>query len=352
MSKKAADAAQEIQPKNSIRTLVAQKFPAGNAFIGAATHYDLFGTETIELLDREFGYVTPANDFKQTRIHPRPGEWNWKASDAWVEHARRHGQVLRLHAPISPQCSKWVKNDARMADELALMLDEYLTALCLKYNGVANIKWLDVVNETIDKKNGDWFGPKPGTDSWENPWPQMGYDENHELRPPIYIKKAFEIANRHATSMQLIINQHGALEPFVWEKMKALVAYLRESGLRVDGLGWQAHIDVGWEQIPGNLERLQELIRWCHRNELEFHITEFNVWLKGKKAGDRSAQAETFTAIGKVLLDGAATGTVGLNYWQIRGSETPHPDWDGCIFDEQLRPKPAYDRLTDLLQQY
>jgi len=340
------------QKEKTIRELVAEKFPEGNVFIGAASHYNLFGTKTIDILDREFSYVTPANDFKQTYIHPEPGKFQYEKSDAWVEHCQKNKQLIRLHAPISPQCSKWVKTDTRTAEELELMLEEYMTILCTRYNGKPGIKWLDVVNETIDKQTGDWFGPKPGTDKWENPWPKIGFDESHSLRPPLYIKQAFTIANTLAPDMKLIINQHGALEKHSWEKMKELVAYLRENNLRVDGLGWQAHIDLGWEKIPGNIEYLAEIINWCHENDLEFHITEFNVWLKNENAGKLQEQAETFTSIIKTVLDNRKGGVVGLNFWQIRGNETSNKNWDGCLFNEDYTPKPAYSEIKELLLRY
>lgn len=340
------------QENKTLRQLVVEKFPKGNVYIGAASHYSLFGTTTIEILDREFSYVTPANDFKQTYIHPVPGKFQFEKSDAWIEHCSKNGQVIRLHAPISPQCSKWVKDDSRTAKELEIMLDEYMTVLCSRYNGKPGVKWLDVVNETIDKHSGEWFGPKPGTEKWENPWTIIGFDETHPLRPPLYIKQAFTIANKLAPDMKLIINQHGALEKHSWEKMKKLVAYLRENNLRVDGLGWQAHIELGWEKIPGNSEYLAEIIRWCHQNKLEFHITEFNVWLKGDNAGKLEEQANTFTSVVKTVLDNRGNGIVGVNFWQIRGSETSNKQWDGCLFDEDYTPKPAYSELFKLLERY
>ena len=36
----------------------------------------------------------------------------------------------RLHGPISPQCSKWAKDDSRTAEELKQNLFEYMTAQC------------------------------------------------------------------------------------------------------------------------------------------------------------------------------------------------------------------------------
>lgn len=343
----------EIEEKEqSIKELVAEVFPEGNVFIGAATHHRLFETKSLEVFDREFSYATPANDFKQSYIHPEPGKYAYERSDAWVQHCRANGQVIRMHAPISPQCSKWVKTDTRTGEELETMLNEYMTTLCKRYNGTPEILWLDVVNETIDKQTGGWFGPKPGTDQWENPWTIIGFDETHPLKPPLYIKQAFEIANEFAPDIKLIINQHGALEKQSWEKMKELVAYLRENNLRVDGLGWQAHIDLGWEKIPGNLDYLKEIILWCQANDLEFHITEFNVWLRNDDAGKVNEQAATFTAITKVLLDNHNNKITGINYWNISSNDDGNKELDGCIFDLNYEPKPAYYSLIDLLKSY
>ena len=343
---------QDEPEEKSIKEWVSEVFPNGNVFIGAATHQRLFGTKALLVFDREFNYSTPVNDFKQTYIHPEPGKYQYERSDAWVEHCRANNQVIRMHAPISPQCSKWVKTDTRTPEELELMLSEYMTTICERYNGVPEIKWLDVVNETIDKTTGDWFGPKPGTDKWENPWTIIGFDETHELRPPIYIKQAFQIANELAPDIKLIINQHGALEKSSWDMMKKLVDYLRENNLRVDGLGWQAHVDLGWEKIPGNLDYLKEIILWCQANDLEFHITEFNVWLNGDDAGKYYSQAETFKEIIKVVLDNHNNKVVGVNFWNISAVDDTQEAQDGSIFDANHEPKPAYHAIIELLESY
>jgi len=338
--------------EQSIRELVAEVFPKGNVFIGAACHHFLFGTESYKILNREFSYVTPANDFKQSYIHSEPGKYQYKNSDDWVLSCKNNQQVIRMHAPISPQCSKWAKEDNRTAKELETMLKEYMVAICSKYSEASNILWLDVVNETINNTNGDWFGPKKGTDKWENPWPKIGFDESNELRPPLYIKQAFMLANKYAPDIKQIINQNGDLEEATWDKMKALVVYLRENNLCVDGLGWQAHLNLGWEKIPGNIERLGEIVRWCHANQLEFHITEFNVWLKAGNELKYTEQAATFKAITKTVLDNRGTGIVGINFWHIRGNDTSNKDLDGCLFNYNYEPKPAYFEIKDLIKSY
>ena len=59
---------------------------------------------------------------------------------------------------------------------------------------------MDVVNETV-LRNGEWFAEKPGDNSWENPWTQIGLNDDGI---PIYILRAFEIANKQITETATI----------------------------------------------------------------------------------------------------------------------------------------------------
>ncbi|NWK54805.1 endo-1,4-beta-xylanase [Verrucomicrobiaceae bacterium N1E253] len=333
-----------------LRTLVRKHFPEGHVYIGGTTGWAKLERGSGTVLDREFSYVTPENDFKQQMINPRPGVWNWKHADAWVKRCAERQQVLRLHGPISPQVSRWAKEDQRTAEELSQCLDEFMTRLCQRYDRYDHVKWIDVVNEAVST-DGSWFGPKPGVDKWENPWPKMGYDDSDPLRPPLYIKRAFLLADKHAPKTKLIINQHGSMEKAMWEKVKSTVLYLRKQGLRVDGIGWQAHVDVGWEKQPGNVEALHELIRWSHANGLSFHVTENNVWLKKDK--DYQAQAATFGAILRILLEHRASGVVTWNVWNLSDGEAwiRNRAYEGCLFDDQFAAKPAYYSIQrELLQ--
>lgn len=335
----------------------------GNFYIGTANHARLLGQLSSTIAEREFSYITPSNDFKQSYIHPTFDRWRWEYPDLYVQQAKKQKQVLRIHGPISPQCSPWIREDHRTSEELSKMLDEFMTALCLRYGNAENVIWMDVVNETIcpekvkgggegftDCEPGDWFSPRKGTDKWENPWTLMGYDEKSELRVPLYIDRAFEIANQYAPNLKQIINQHGQFEEIVWGKMKRLVGYLRDvKHRRVDGLGWQAHIDTGWEKEPGNLERLDRFIKWCHANDLEFHVTEMNVWMKDPNKIDEDAQAETFSAVLNVLLSNRKSGVVGLNFWNVRDEDTANPDWAGTLWDNNGNPRKAYFRIKEVL---
>ena len=339
-----------------LREIVADKYPNGNVFIGGTTQSTFWDTFSEEILNNEFSYITPANDFKQTQIHPEPGIYKWTISDTWVQKAKDNNQVIRMHSPISPQCSKWAKDDNRTAEELLQNLEEYVTAICQRYNGEENILWMDVVNETIDKNTGEWFGPKPGTDKWENPWTIIGFDTTDDgLNPPLYINRAFELANQYAPNIKQIINQHGTMNDAAWDKVKALVAYLREKGRRVDGIGFQGHVDVGWEKGVNdkgvnNIVALGNLIDWAHANNLEFHITENNVFLRNGNEGKWEEQAETYRAIVKTLLSKRNSGVVTWNTWMLRdycgqsGALTP------SLFNKDGSAKPAYYAVQEVLE--
>lgn len=329
----------------------------GCLHLGATTGWRLLRTrsELAEILDREFAYVTPENDFKQHAIHPEPGRWSWEAVDGWIERSRARGQLVRVHGPISPQVSRWVMDDRRTPEELETMLEEFFVALCQRIQPHAHLRWMDVVNETVTPEGG-WFGPKPGVDQWENPWPRIGYDESHPLRPPLYIKRAFEIALEHAPDKSFVINQHGSMEPAMWDKVKALILYLREQGLRVDGLGWQAHIRTGWEKEPGHLDRLDALIRWAHEHELDFHITEIDVRLQpagSTESASLEEQAETYGTVLERLIAHRHRGVVTWNTWGI--SDAHHwgtrEGWEACLFDGEFQPKPAYFAVSEVVAQ-
>lgn len=334
---------------STFREIMDRHYRNSNFYMGGTSGWKK-ESRTSGLLDKEFNYITPENDFKQAMVHPRPGVWDWENADAWIASAAEHGQIVRLHGPISPQVSQWTKHDSRTAEELEQNLTEFMTALCKRYNDSPQVRWMDVVNETLQSGNGKWFGAKPGVDSWENPWVLLGYDTSVPLSPPIYIKRAFEIANTHAPNLKFIINQHGSLKPRTWFKVFELVDYLRAQGLRVDGIGWQAHVDVGWENKDNNLFRLGALIERAHEKNLSFHITEKNVWLRGANK-DYEAQAKTFAALLEELLKHRKSGVVTWNVWNLSDADSWEKmrAFDGCIFDRNYEKKPAYHALQRVL---
>jgi len=352
-------------PESSrLRELVAANFPEGNVYIGGTTGYRFLDTQDERILREEFSYITPDNDFKQSLIHPEPGVWKWEIPDSWIKIAERDNQLIRIHGPICPQVSKWAYADERTAEELLTNLREYMTALCKRYDGHPNVRWMDVVNETVNMVPGNgWNGPRPGIAKYENPWPKVGMITN--IPPeyaalqdgvPRYIVEAFKIANEHAPNTKQIINQHGSMRDFVWDRIRDLVPYLRkEHGLRVDGIGWQGHIlyfkDKEWGMDSANIKYLGELIDWAHENDLDFHCTENNIHDYPEGAEPKDDYAEVYENILSTILSKRKGGVVSWSVWYLRDQE----HWRGkgrrlnCLWDEDANPNEAYDRVQNLL---
>ena len=130
-------------------------------YFGATISSSQLNSETEKILVSNFNMTVPENAVKQSIVHPDPNTWNWTNSDAIIDMAEKNRLLVRLHGPISPQASKWVKEDNRNSEELEKIMVDFLTQQCKRYNGHPNIKWMDVVNETVTR-SGDWFGPKKG----------------------------------------------------------------------------------------------------------------------------------------------------------------------------------------------
>ena len=323
--------------------------------VGATLNHNELNTIKEQLFLKDFNYLTPANAAKQTKIHPTPKVWNWQQIDDFISLAQKHDLQVRLHGPISPQASKWAKEDYRIPKELNQIMTEFATAFAMRFNSEPTVKWMDVVNETI-LPNGKWFGPKEGTNKWENPWLKMGLDENGY---PLYILKAFEIATKYASNIKLVYNQNAGMQTKMWDKVKETILYIRSKGYRVDGIGWQGHIGLSpttkalKENTDVELKKLSKLIDWAHQNDLEFHVTELDYFTKDKsqlKSGLKS-QAEFYQKLINVLQEKTKSGLVTLNLWDI--SERTKKGKEGVfqsIYNSKFQPTPSYKIIKKINQ--
>lgn len=322
--------------------------------IGATLNYFQLGTKKENLFLNDFNFLTPANAAKQARLHPRPGIWQWDRIENFLQFAKNNDLIVRIHGPISPQASKWAKEDHRTAAELENVMVNFMTQTAKRYNEESNVKYMDVVNETI-LPSGKWFGPRKGTHLWENPWLKMGLDENGY---PNYIVRAFEIATANAPNVKLVYNQNGGMQSAMWERLKETVLYLRSKGLRVDGIGWQGHLNLSRstlqfiENSDRALNELSKLIDWAHANNLDFHVTELDYRVNDMTnlSEELEFQAELYEKIIKVLQSKVNSGIVTLNLWDI-GERLKKPStFFQSIYDKDLNPTPAYQIIKKALK--
>ena len=344
------------QERNSIKNILKDSGYALDSFyIGGTFGYSELNTNSRveQLFLSEFNYITPENASKQSRIHPRPGVWQWDRHDDWIDFANKNNLIVRIHGPVSPQASKWAKNDNRTKKELISNMEEYFTQLCIRINNEPNVKWMDVVNETV-LRNGEWFSEKPGDSSWENPWTQIGLNADGF---PIYIVRAFEIAQKYAPNVKLVYNHNGGMERLMWEKVLKTITYLKSKGLRVDGIGWQAHLRNrrGVGLVKKDLDYLSYLIDWCHKKGMGFHVTELNYWLRDENPESfeiLNRQAVSYRNIVNTLIAKKSTGEITLNHWGLKNKKGPgkYPKNILSIYDDELNPTKALYSIKKALK--
>ena len=339
-----------------IETIKTEKVPLNTSklIIGATLNHHEMDSEKGALFLKDFNYLTPANAAKQSRIHPEPNVWDWKRIDDFIAFSKSNNLIVRMHGPSSPQASKWAKEDNRTAEELQTVMVDFMTATAKRFNTIPNIKWMDVVNETV-LPNGEWFGPKKGTSLWENPWLKMGLDPNGF---PNYILKSFEIATKHATNIKLVYNHNAGMQPIMWDKVKETILYIRSKGHRVDAIGWQGHINLSSstkdfiEDTDNTLNKLSELVDWAHANDLEFHITELDYKIKDKSniIVQHQIQALLYSKIISLLESKTVTGVVALNLWDMGERFKKNRGYFQSIYDADLKPTPAYQIIKNALK--
>ncbi|MGC9352885.1 MAG: endo-1,4-beta-xylanase [Mariniphaga sp.] len=358
-----------IEDKDLTIRQIIEKYYSDSYFhfgcISKATYLE-DGNSDVNFYLKEFSYNVPENQFKQSQVYPEPdSKWNDFNYKGLIELARKNKQIMRAHSPISPQCSRWVKADNRTSEELENVMKHYVDNISKDIEANSDvIKWIDVVNETVvsntisdsvySYNTGDWFGPLLGNSRWQNPWTIIGYEADTELKVPKYIPMAFEIANKNAPSIKMLYNQHGGMEKEAWEKIKRTIIYLRSKGLRVDAVGWQAHIPYGFEKVDGNMEYLNNLIDWCYENNLEFHVTEIDIKMgKNINNTDFTEKAEevadTYGAITEAMVKKIGKGAVSINCWAMKHRRRKTEGSFAGLFDDELKPTPAYYRIKKVL---
>lgn len=352
----------------TIRQIMEKYYTESNFYFGCISKAIYLNNDNpdVAFYLNEFSYNVPENEFKQSGVYPYPNS-NW-SDDKYlglIELARQNKQMIRAHAPISPQCSRWAKADDRTPEELKNVMVHYMDNISKAIEANHDvIKWMDVVNETVvngnisdaeyQYKTGDWFGPLTGDERWQNPWTAIGYESDSQFKVPTYIKLAFEIANKNAPNIKLLYNQHGGMEEAAWDKIKKTVLYLRNKGLRVDAIGWQAHIPYGFEKVDGNMAKLNDLIEWCYENNLEFHVTEIDIKMGKSVNGINFTEkakevADTYGAITEAMVKKIGKGAVSINCWAMKHRRRDTEGSFAGLFDDELKPTPAYYRIKKIL---
>jgi len=268
----------------------------------------------------EFNLVTTENSMKWGYINPRPGEYRWDAADTLVQFAKTnnmsiHGHTLVWYASL-PQ---WVqRSDTAMRESI---MYEFIDTMTARY---PEVDIWDVVNESFEE-DGSYR---------DSVW--------HQAMGKEYIPKAFFRARAGDPDATLIYNDYniaygGAKSDATFELMQELLA----AGVPIDGIGFQMHLDTGFDKMDSVAERFAQFAALG----LEIYITELDISLRD--GGTLEQQAALYAAVAETCL--AQPACKALQVWGITDRYSWRKQYDPLLFDRDYRIKPAYTALQNAL---
>ncbi|MCI2257110.1 endo-1,4-beta-xylanase [Domibacillus sp. PGB-M46] len=355
--------AAENQPVSALDATVQLDERYADSFdIGAAVEPSMLQGKDAEVLKRHYNSLVAENVMKPINIQPEEGKFTFEEMDKIVEFAKENNMKLRGHTLIwHSQVPEWFfldKEGNKMVDEtdpkqreknkklLLKRVETHVKTIVKRYKN--DISSWDVVNEVVDD-NGELRN---------SPWYQItGTD---------YIKVAFETADRYAgKDAKLYINDYNTEIDPKRETLYNLVKELVEEGVPIDGVGHQAHIQIGWPSIA----EIEKTINMFADLGLDNQITELDVSLYGWPpkpayptydeipASVFDRQAAHYDELFK-LYEKLDDKISSVTFWGVADNHTwlndraeQYNDGVGVdapfVFDEDYNVKPAYWAIID-----
>ena len=184
--------------------------------IGAAvSSFEVSGRnpEYEALILKHFNSLTPGNELKPESLHPRPDVWNWERADRYVDFANEHGMFTMGHTLCwHNQTPEFFWNDEKgnpkSHDELVETLRSYIETVCTHFKGRVDA-W-DVINEIVSE--------------------QGGYRDKGWVWRPSKLEGVLHI-----------------------------VKMLKEEGIRIDGVGIQAHWGLNYPKNQYVVDAIEKI---------------------------------------------------------------------------------------------
>ena len=239
--------------------------------IGARNGF-LFGSAAAAAIDSDPLYrdlyvtqtrlITTDVALKIGAIAPQPGPKHFESADRLLAFCNQHRIAMRGHCLVWNEWNPdWVKNMTKA--ERQAYFDSYIEEVVARYIG--NLQSWDVVNEPF------WPGHNAPGGFRIGPW--------YDAFGPDYIRRAFQRAAQVDPHTKLVLNEaqterDDALGLAVRAGLLKLVADLKQSGVKLDAVGLQGHLQPQYPHDPG---RFNEFLHKLADLGVDIYITEFDV---------------------------------------------------------------------------
>jgi endo-1,4-beta-xylanase len=318
-------------------------------FGSAVTPEQLRGPQA-RFIARHFNVLVAENVMKPQFLAPdREGRYDFAAAEEVVDFALAHGMQVRGHTLMwHRQMPSWFfrDGDARASRELLIArIERYIADVVGHFKG--RVYAWDVVNEAITDG-------EPGARTDAN---GLRIAELYETVGPEYIDIAFRAAAKADPDALLFYNDYETQSPNKVALISRLVKRLKDRGVKIDGIGHQAHCSAGHPSVAA----FERAIDAYAQLEVTQHVTELDVALNDGLMDTAvvaatpellARQARRYRELVSLFLRKRAQVTA-LLVWGIGDEYTWLASWPQTrfeaplLFDTRLRPKPAFDAVLE-----
>lgn len=233
----------------------------GKFFIGTALNApQITGEDTaaIKVVKEQFSAIVAENCMKSGPIQPNEDEFDFTLADQFVEFGLQNNLFVTGHTLIwHSQAPRWFFTDSAGNEVSREVLIErmrtHIHTVVGRYKG--KVKGWDVVNEAI---------LDDGSYRPSRFYKILGED---------FIRLAFEFAHEADPDCELYYNDYSMAVPGKREGVVAMVKKLKEQGVRIDGIGMQAHIGMDYP----TLSDFEESIKAFSALGVKVMITELDL---------------------------------------------------------------------------
>jgi endo-1,4-beta-xylanase len=235
-----------------------------NSFkIGMAVNDDIISGKSSTLQNiviQQANAITLENSMKPEVINPTKGTFNFEAADKFVEFGKQQNMFVLGHTLVwHNQTPDWFfvneNGEPNTPTQQLEQMHQYIKVVASRYAGKVNA-W-DVVNEIIgddgNYRNTIWVQ-------------RVGNGDE-------VVKAAFNYAAKYSPNTELYYNDFNVWRPEKRKGIIRMVKMLQANGIRIDGIGMQAHWGLNF---PKN-EYIEEAINAFAALGLKVMISELDI---------------------------------------------------------------------------
>jgi endo-1,4-beta-xylanase len=321
-----------------------EAFGRSMLFGSAVTPGQLRGIEA-GFIAHHFNVIVAENVMKPEALaRYGEGQYDFTVADELLAFAHTHGMKVRGHTLMwHQQMPLWLFTEGLADASRAVLMarvERYITDVVSHFKGRV-FAW-DVLNEAI-------VVDEPGVEADQN---GLRMSPLRRIIGPEYVEFVFRAAAKADPGALLFYNDYETQNPRKVALISRLVGELRSRGVKIDGIGHQAHCSMGH---PGVAD-FERAIDAYARLGVTQHVTELDIALNEGIKDNRVTQATPALLerqarrygelvslflrkrahVTALLVWGIGDAHTWLTSWPMRRFEAP------LLFDTALRPKRAY----------